>query len=229
MELAPGVHGLSLDVSLENQDLTLHPTAVETPRGLLLLDVGLPEKVDVLADALDAEGFALADTWAVAVTHQDLDHVGCLAEVVDRTDAVVFAHERAVPYLEGDTELVKSTAERPMELEPVTVDVHLTGGETFATAAGPMRAIHTPGHSPGHTSFFFPDSELLVSADALNVVDDELVGPREAVTQDPETAWESVETLSGFDVAETFCFHGGYIDAGADRLRALLTERQQSE
>lgn len=225
MELAPGLYGLSLDASVGDREMTLNPVAVETPRGLLLVDVGLPERVDVLADALDAEGLALDDTWAVAVTHQDLDHVGCLAAVVDRTDAAVFAHEAAVPYLEGEMDLVKSTAERPMELDPVTVDVHLTGGETFATAAGPLRAIHTPGHSPGHLSFVVPEADLLVSADALKVVDGALTGPRPDVTRDLEVAWESVAALADLDVSRTFCFHGGYVDAGGDRLDELLAER----
>jgi len=225
MELTDGVYGLSLDVSLGDREMTLNPVAVETPHGLLLIDVGLPDGIDDLATALDAEGLALEDTWAVAVTHQDLDHAGCLATVVERTDAVVFAHERDTPYLEGEKELVKSSEERPMEIAPTRVDVQVTGGETFATAAGPMRAVSTPGHSPGHTSYYFPDPALLISADALNVVDDELVGPREDATPDLETAWESVERLADLDIEKTFCFHGGSIDAGTDRIRALLADR----
>jgi len=221
MELTDGVYGLPLDVSLGDREARLNPVAVETPQGLLLLDVGLPDGLDDLADALDAEGLALDDTWAVAITHQDLDHAGCLASVVERTGATVFAHERDAPYLEGERELVKSSEERPMEIAPTTVDVRLTGGETFATDAGPMRAVYTPGHSPGHTSYYFPDASLLVSADALNVVDDELVGPREDATPELETAWESVDRLAELDVEETFCFHGGFVEAGTDRIEAL--------
>jgi len=225
MELTDGVYVLPLDVSLGDREMTLNPVAVETPKGLLLLDVGLPDGLDDLADALDAKGLSLEDTWAVAITHQDLDHAGCVAAVVERTDAVVFAHERDAPYLEGETELVKSSEERPMEIAPTTVDVRVTGGETFATAAGPMRAVYTPGHSPGHTSYYFPDAELLISADALNVVDDALVGPREDATPDLETAWESVEQLAELDVKETFCFHGGLVEAGTDRIEVLAANR----
>jgi glyoxylase-like metal-dependent hydrolase (beta-lactamase superfamily II) len=88
-----------------------------------------------------------------------------------------------------------------------------------------MRVIETPGHAPGHTSYHFPDDGLLVSADALNVVDGELVGPREDVTPDLDTAWESVERLAALAVDETYCFHGGYVEAGSDRLDELLAER----
>ncbi|MFB6183121.1 MAG: MBL fold metallo-hydrolase [Haloarculaceae archaeon] len=225
MELTDGVYGLPLAVSLGDREMTLNPVAVETPRGPLLLDVGLPDGTGVLADALDEEGLSLAETWAVVVTHQDLDHAGCLAAVVDRTDAVVFAHEADAPYLEGDRDLVKSSADRPMDLDPTAVDVRLAGGETFRTDAGPMRAVYTPGHTPGHTSYYFPDANLLVTADALNVVDGTLVGPREDATPDLETAWESVETLAGLDVEHTLCFHGGYVEEGSDRIETLLAER----
>lgn len=225
MELTDGVYGLPLDVSLGDREMTLNPVAVETPQGLLLLDVGLPDGVEDLEAGLAAEGLALDDTWAVVLTHQDLDHAGCLAAVVARTGAVVFAHEADAPYLEGEKELVKSSDERPMAIKPTTVDVRLAGGETFETAAGPMHAVYTPGHSPGHTSFYFPEAELLVSADALNVADGELVGPREDATPDLATAWESVERLSDLDVDHTFCFHGGSVEAGTHRIEELLAQR----
>ena len=41
MELTPGVHGLPLRVSMDDREATFNATAVETPRGLLLIDVGL--------------------------------------------------------------------------------------------------------------------------------------------------------------------------------------------
>jgi glyoxylase-like metal-dependent hydrolase (beta-lactamase superfamily II) len=225
MELASGVYGLTVESDFGDRRLAIHPVAVETPRGLLLLDVGLPECVPDLRAALDAEGLTLDDVWAVVVTHQDLDHAGCLAEVVEEVGVVVATHEDEAPYLEGDEELVKSSGDRPVKLTPVIVDLQLVGGEAFATSAGPMRVIETPGHAPGHTSYHFPDAGLLVSADALNVVDDELVGPREDVTPDLDTAWESVERLARLDFSKTYCFHGGYVDAGSERLAELLAER----
>ncbi|MFB6109129.1 MAG: MBL fold metallo-hydrolase [Haloplanus sp.] len=224
MELTTGVYALPIDVTIHDRRMTLTPVAVETPRGLLLVDVGLPGGVDDLAAALDAEGLALDDAWGVVVTHQDVDHAGCLAAVVERTGAAVFAHEAAVPYLEGERDLVKSTPERPMEIDPTTVDLALVGGESFATDAGPMRAVHTPGHAPGHTSYFFPEASLLVTADALNAADGHLVGPREDATPDLDRAWESVETLAALDCDHALCFHGGYVEDGTDRIDTLLAE-----
>ncbi|MCO8243644.1 MULTISPECIES: MBL fold metallo-hydrolase [unclassified Haladaptatus] len=225
MALPNGVYDLPIDVSLGDREMTLTPTAVETPRGLLLLDVGMPDGIDDLTGALDDEGLDLDDTWAVVLTHQDIDHAGCLAAVVERTDAVVFAHEADAPYIEGEKELLKSSEERPMAIDPTTIDVRLTGDETFTTDAGPMEIIHTPGHTPGHVSCYFPEEELLITADALNAPEGELVGPREGATPEMETAWGSVETIATHGIDHAVCFHGGYVEDGTERIEALLADR----
>lgn len=43
MELADGVHSLPLSISVDERTMRLNPVAVETPRGPLLLDVGMPK------------------------------------------------------------------------------------------------------------------------------------------------------------------------------------------
>jgi glyoxylase-like metal-dependent hydrolase (beta-lactamase superfamily II) len=219
------IHALPVEAELTGRRVTLHPAAVVTPRGLLLVDVGPPGGVDGLADALADAGLALGDTWAVVVTHQDADHAGCLAAVVDRTAAAVFAHEADAPHVEGEREPIKSTDERPLDFPGAPVDVRLTGGETFRTDAGPLRVVHTPGHTPGHLSLHAPAPGLLLAADAVNAADGELVGPLEPATLDLETAWESVADLAGLDVERTLCYHGGYVDAGTDDIRALARDR----
>jgi len=221
MRLADHAYAFPLTFEMMGREMTINPAGVETDDDLLLFDAGMTGGIDDLAAALAEHDFAVADVEAVVVTHQDVDHAGCLADVVAESDATVYAHEADAPYVEGERELIKSSEERPMSYEGVPVDVQLVGGETFRTAAGPLDVVHTPGHTPGHCSLFLRDAGLLFAADALNVEDGELTGPRERATPDVETARESVETLAGLDVREVLCYHGGRIDANADDVAAL--------
>ena len=222
MKLAEHVYALPLSFEMQGTSRAIYPAAIETDRGVLLLDVGTPDAKAQLAAAFEDEGLSLDDVTTVVATHQDVDHAGCLAEIAAETDALVVAHAEDTPYIEGERELLKSTGEWPFSYDPVPVDIQLQDHERFRTRAGPLVAIYTPGHTPGHMSFYLPDERLLVGADAVNN-ENGLVGPRERVTPDMERAWESVEMLAELDVDRTLCYHGGLTEDGSDRLAELAT------
>ena len=216
MELVEGVHDLTL--TYEERDMTIHPAAIETDHGLLLADAGLPGSVDRLDAVLADAGHSIDDVAIVLLTHQDGDHAGGLAGIRRRTDALSVAHEADAPAIAGDETPLKSSGSR---YPAAPVDLELVGGETFTTAAGPMRVVHTPGHTPGHVSLYFPDERLLVAADALTAPEGELSGPNERFTPEMDEAADSVARLAEFDVERVLCYHGGPIEAGSDEIRAI--------
>lgn len=142
MHVAPGVHDLEVTFEREEGEMSIHPAAVETPQGLVLVDVGLD--LDVLEAALEAHDLGLGDVWAVLATHQDGDHVAALSALLEETSVPVLAHREAAPFIDGRTDLVKG--ER--RYDPVDVDIELEEGVRIRTGAGPMEVIHTPGHTP---------------------------------------------------------------------------------
>ena len=217
-QLTDGVYALTQTLETDEGSRAFHPAAVETDRGLVLLDVGLPGQADALADELADAGFDWSDVWAVLLTHQDGDHAGALATVVDETDAVVFAHETCARYVDGREDPIKGEGER---YPPVPVDVELVDGERFRTAAGPMRVVFTPGHAPGHVSLYFPEAKLLIAADALTADEDGLQGPSEHFTLDMPEAAESVEYLATLDIETVHCFHGGTVAADSGRIAEI--------
>jgi glyoxylase-like metal-dependent hydrolase (beta-lactamase superfamily II) len=224
MELTPGVHALTETVERGDRTVTIHPAVVETPTGLLLVDAGYAGELDQLdADLRDA-GLALDDVRAVLVTHQDGDHAGALREVVDRTGAVVYAHANCVPYLDGRKEPIKSPeGER---YPPVDVDVELVDGVSFRTDAGPMDAVFTPGHAPGHVSLHFPDADLLLAGDALTADEDGLAGPSEQFTPEMDRALDSAARLADRGIDGILCYHGGFVAADSDRIREVVADRR---
>ncbi|TYL39215.1 MBL fold metallo-hydrolase [Natronococcus pandeyae] len=215
----PGVYVLPITVEYGGRELTINPAAVETDRGLVLIDVGPPGAVDGIRTHLREIGFGLEDIWLVLATHHDGDHVGGLAELLERIDPVVAAHHEEAPFITGEREPIKGDGDR---YSPAPVDLELAGGVRIPTIAGSMTVLETPGHAPGHVSLHFSDHDLLLAGDALVADGNEpLSGPKPEFTPDMDRATESVGRLAELDVEQTLCYHGGYVEEGADRIAEI--------
>jgi glyoxylase-like metal-dependent hydrolase (beta-lactamase superfamily II) len=220
MSLPETVHTLTQTVERGDRTVTIHPVAVETPRGVLLVDVGYPGELDQVEAGLGAAGLTLDDVTAVLLTHQDGDHAGGLAALLDRTDATVYAHQNCAPYVDGREHPIKSPAGE--RYPPAPVDVQLVGGEQFRTDAGPMDVVFTPGHAPGHLSLHFPEERLLLAADALTADESGLAGPSERFTPEMAQALDSAAGLAERDIDQILCFHGGLVAADGDRIATVV-------
>ena len=220
-----GLHRLPLEVELNGRPLRLEPAAIETDRGLLLVDTGLPGTLDELTAQLADVGFGLSDVATVLLTHQDADHAGNLAALGDSvaTAPFVVAHEAAARIVDG-RESPRGSDGDDDRYPPARVDLELAGEASISTRLGPARVLPTPGHTPGHVSVYLPDEKFLIAADALTADDGHLEGPRPDVTEDLATAYSSVERLADLDVERTLCYHGGLVDAGRDRIAAIAAE-----
>jgi glyoxylase-like metal-dependent hydrolase (beta-lactamase superfamily II) len=220
MALPAGIHALPQTVEQGEQSTTVHPAAVETGDGVLLVDTGFPGQSGQLESALADAGFDWEAVTGVILTHQDGDHAGSLATVVEKTDATVYAHERCVPYVDGRKEPIKSPdGER---YPPAEVAVELVDGVTFRTVAGPMEVLFTPGHTPGHISLYFPAESFLLAGDALTATDGRLRGPSERYSLEMDEALDSAQALADRDIDQVLCYHGGLVADGDDHIARLL-------
>lgn len=221
MELATGLHAFPQTIEYDGTENTIHPAAVETDKGVVLLDTGYPGLLDQIEDNLQAAGFDWADVRGVLISHQDGDHAGSLASVVDRTDATVYAHPLAAPYIDGREAPIKSP--EGDRYPPAAVDVEVVDGVSFRTRAGPMDVRFTPGHAPGHLSLHFPEHRLLVAADALVADEDGLAGPSEEFTLEMDEALDSAAALADLEIDRTLCYHGGIVEEGAARIDEIVS------
>lgn len=219
MELTTGVHAFPQTIEQNGVENTITPAAIETPKGIVLVDVGYQGLSEQIENNLGEAGWGWDEVGAVLLTHQDQDHVGSLRDVVDRTGAVVYAHERCTPYVDGRKHPIKAPAGE--RYPPVDVDVDIVGGVSFRTRAGPMDVVFTPGHAPGHICLHFPDEHLLLAADAL-IAEDGLGGPKPQYTPEMDEALESAEKLADLEIERILCYHGGAIDADGSDIRELV-------
>ncbi len=121
--------------------------------GLTLVDAGAPGS-GVLR-ALERSGFGAESVRRVLLTHDHPDHVGGLAPLLRATRAELITSavtaqrvRRRVRALAGGVRVV-------------------TDGMVLRDVLGGLTVLDTPGHRPGHVSFWQPERAVLIAGDAV--------------------------------------------------------------
>lgn len=114
--------------------------------------------------------FAAADEngWEIThilLTHTHFDHVGGLAQLKEETDAPILVHPDAVDMLRDSG---MSAAMFGLKIPPVPApDRFINEGDIIEVGKLQLRVLYTPGHAPGHVSFYLPEYQVLFSGDVL--------------------------------------------------------------
>jgi hydroxyacylglutathione hydrolase len=117
----------------------------------IVIDGG--DDVPEITRRLDAHG--LRARYLVH-THAHIDHIGALGPLRDRVGGDALLHP-------GDLPLYASLAEQALWLgmvrppDVVALDGDLADGEVLRAGVLALRCLHTPGHTPGSTSFAVED------------------------------------------------------------------------
>ncbi|WP_017688562.1 MBL fold metallo-hydrolase [Paenibacillus sp. PAMC 26794] len=204
MEISKGIAMLQLDF----EGNIIHPVLIWDEEMVVLIDTGFPGQYDDLCIALEKIGVPISQLKAVILTHQDVDHIGCLPEILQEcgSQVKIYAHELDKPYIEGQLPLLKDSH---LEHPPMgKVNETVTDGQELPFCGG-IRVIHTPGHTPGHISLYLMDSKTLIAGDSMYSVDGMLGGIHEPTTLDTETARFSLKKYIELDITSVICYHGG--------------------
>ncbi|MFQ3320555.1 MAG: glyoxylase-like metal-dependent hydrolase (beta-lactamase superfamily II) [Natronomonas sp.] len=191
-----------------------------------LVDTGLPIPRRSLSGELRAAGFETADIDRVLLTHYDIDHVGGLG----RLDVDVPVYLGA-----ADAELVRRSWSPPwrhhkgafhrlvrrlFSLSSVDLRPVEDGDEI-----GGFRAVHTPGHNPGHTVFLHEGSETALLGDLVWESDRQFVSPPWLDSYDKEEIATSIGRVAEESFEHACVGHGTPLSPAADAtLRALAAE-----
>jgi glyoxylase-like metal-dependent hydrolase (beta-lactamase superfamily II) len=184
----------------------------------VLIDAGMPKSgKEIISVAQNRFGRANPPS-AILLTHGHLDHIGGLVEMIEEWNVPVYAHPLEFPYLTGEREypkpdpsiegglLAKVSFIYPTEPINIKSNLHPLPSDHRAPDISDWVWVCSPGHSPGHVSFYRKDDRLLLSGDAFITVrqdslykvliqEKEVNGPPKYLTTDWKAAWDSVKNL----------------------------------
>ena len=138
------------------------------------------------------------------LTHVDMDHAGGL-DRDSRADwfqqAQVFVGRNEETLIDGSTPrslIFRNPVELSREYTP------LDDGETVQVGAVTVRAIATPGHTPGHMAYLLND-DILCTGDTLVLKDGGVKPFYRTWNMDDEMAAQSVRTLAALENVSVLC------------------------
>lgn len=197
----------------------------------VLVDAGMPKSAEEIISVTEERFGENSRPEAIILTHGHFDHVGAIVELVEHWNVPVYAHELEIPYLTGKQAYPEPdpTVEGGMVSkmspifpnEPINLGSHVEVLPANGTVPHmpEFKWIHTPGHTPGHVSFFREKDRALIVGDAFVTVKQEYLykvitqeqgisGPPRYLTTDWKAAKESVEKLADLQPSVAITGHG---------------------
>ncbi|MFJ4831228.1 MBL fold metallo-hydrolase [Streptomyces sp. NPDC088747] len=240
---------------------------LDTDRGAVLIDTGWddPTSWDTLAEGLTACGTSVAEVHGVVITHHHPDHHGLSGRVREASGAWLAMHaadasivrrtrenrpERWYAYMTAkltaagapEDHLAPLRGARRRDLpgfSPALPDREIVPGELLDLAGRRLRAIWTPGHTPGHVCLHLeedhpaqlPGKGRLFSGDHLLPEITPHIGlyedPDDATVTDPLGDYlDSLERVGRLAPAEVLPAHQYAFADAPSRVRELLDHHE---
>lgn len=146
-------------------------------------------------------------------THAHWDHVAANADVIKATGAELAIHPNDLPLLRmrGGADFWGITVETSPE-----PDIELVEGQSIALGELELQVLFTPGHTPGHVSFYEAGSGVVFDGDVLF---NKGIGRTDLPGGDHHTLMRSIREVLMALPAETVVYsgHGPATTIGEER------------
>ncbi|WP_343228312.1 subclass B3 metallo-beta-lactamase [Sphingomonas yunnanensis] len=174
---------------------------IRTSAGAILVDATMAENVPAIERNIRSLGLRLSDVKLILVSHAHFDHVGGLERMRRDTGARVLAGSGDVAALRSGTP-PGETSYGVHRFPAVARVTPVADGERVTLGDVTLRAVATPGHTPGCTSWAFRVDDHgrareVVFAGSITVAGNRLVGNRRypAIVRDYRASFDRIERL----------------------------------
>ncbi len=182
-----------------------------------LIDTGTDGYADKVTQVAERRFGSRARPDAILLTHGHFDHSGSAPALTRQWDVRAYAHRMELPYLTGQSkypppdptvggfmsQVIRFFPNKSYDLGDSVKELNLEQPQSLTG----WRVIETPGHTPGHVSFYREEDGVLIAGDAFCTIDqDNLIGmlsKKPQVSRPPayytinwEQAHESVRKLA---------------------------------
>ncbi len=176
----------------------------------VLVDPGGEREATLVALATALAKTGVSFLKAILLTHSHADHCSSLAAVQE--------HYNAVPVYVHPLEMSR--------LEPAGPVKALNGDRNLTVGQKLVQSLHTPGHSPGHLSFYLPETKSLLVGDIVAGTGSSWIGVPEG---DVGAYLDSIERLLALELKVIGPGHGEIIRQPRKKLHEAKAHRLNRE
>ncbi len=192
---------------------------IKGKKGYLLIDAGVKGKINKLKNKMAEYDIRFDDIKLIVVTHVHYDHVGCLKEIKEKSQAPVLVHQKEAGLLKnGESyfpagnnllgKLIANTAGKAMSeqnsFDPVQPNIEMNDYYNLKSFGFEGEIIHTPGHSAGSITIIIDNRHCFVGDTMFSFI---------PFTVNPPFADDSVKLIKSWEkIASTDCqyFYPGH-------------------
>ncbi len=104
---------------------------------------------------------------AILLTHGHFDHITDAWSLKEKVGADILMHQKDEPLLRDRMVGMGAVVSSPSVLSKLAVDRWIKAGDVLEAGAVRFNVLETPGHTPGHVSFHYPESKSIFVGDTL--------------------------------------------------------------
>lgn len=130
---------------------------ISTNEGLILIDAGMPFQLYTIFEGIRDLGFNPHNIKKVLLSHAHYDHCGAMRAVLEYTGAALYASKEDFAAYSGED--IEALHNRGYFYTGIIPDYYFDDKMPIELGNISIRSVHTPGHTPGTTSFFYDDCD----------------------------------------------------------------------